>query len=110
MKFHSERTAPESFVERVNSDLANDLGNLLNRTVAMVDKYFDGVVPAFSAGVTPFDATIEEAAKSVYEKVETAMENMEFSVALTAISQFVSRNKYIDETQPWTLAKDEQTE
>ena len=99
---------PESFVERVNSDLANDLGNLLNRTVAMVDKYFDGVVPAFSAGVTPFDATIEEAAKSVYEKVETAMENMEFSVALTAISQFVSRdNKYIDETQPWTLAKDE---
>lgn len=99
---------PESFVERVNSDLANDLGNLLNRTVAMVDKYFDGVVPAFSAGVTPFDAAIEEAAKSVYEKVETAMENMEFSVALTAISQFVSRsNKYIDETQPWTLAKDE---
>ena len=78
-------------MERVNSDLANDLGNLLNRTVAMVDKYFDGVVPAFSAGVTPFDATIEEAAKSVYEKVETAMENMEFSVALTAISQFVSR-------------------
>ncbi|GIO97657.1 methionine--tRNA ligase [Paenibacillus lautus] len=99
---------PESFVERVNSDLANDLGNLLNRTVAMVDKYFDGVVPAFSAGVTPYDAAIEEAAKSVYEKVETAMENMEFSVALTAISQFVSRsNKYIDETQPWTLAKDE---
>ena len=98
---------PESFVERVNSDLANDLGNLLNRTVAMVDKYFDGVVPAFSAGVTPFDAAIEEAAKSVYEKVETAMENMEFSVALTAISQFVSRSKYIDETQPWTLAKDE---
>lgn len=97
---------PESFVERVNSDLANDLGNLLNRTVAMVDKYFDGVVPAFSAGVTQFDAAIEEAAKSVYEKVETAMENMEFSVALTAISQFVSRsNKYIDETQPWTLPK-----
>lgn len=99
---------PESFVERVNSDLANDLGNLLNRTVAMVDKYFGGEVPAFRAGVTAFDASLEEAAQAVYDKVEAAMENMEFSVALTAISQFVSRsNKYIDETQPWTLAKDE---
>ncbi|MCJ8011213.1 methionine--tRNA ligase [Paenibacillus sp. KQZ6P-2] len=99
---------PESFVERVNSDLANDLGNLLNRTVAMVDKYFDGLVPAYQSGVTAFDAELEEAAKTVYAKVEEAMENMEFSVALTAISQFISRsNKYIDETQPWTLAKDE---
>ncbi|GIP25355.1 methionine--tRNA ligase [Paenibacillus sp. J23TS9] len=99
---------PESFVERVNSDLANDLGNLLNRTVAMVDKYFDGLVPEYQAGVTAFDADIEEAAAAVYSKVEEAMENMEFSVALTAISQFISRsNKYIDETQPWTLAKDD---
>ncbi len=99
---------PESFVERVNSDLANDLGNLLNRTVAMVDKYFDGLVPAYQSAVTAFDGELEEAAKAVYIKVEEAMENMEFSVALTAISQFISRsNKYIDETQPWTLAKDE---
>ncbi|GIO30714.1 MULTISPECIES: methionine--tRNA ligase [Paenibacillus] len=99
---------PESFVERVNSDLANDLGNLLNRTVAMVDKYFDGVVPEYKSGVTAFDGELEEAAKAVYQKVEDAMENMEFSVALTAISQFISRsNKYIDETQPWALAKDE---
>ncbi|MED5017540.1 methionine--tRNA ligase [Paenibacillus chibensis] len=99
---------PESFVERVNSDLANDLGNLLNRTVAMVDKFFDGLVPAYQSAVTAFDGELEEAAKAVYIKVEDAMENMEFSVALTAISQFISRsNKYIDETQPWTLAKDE---
>ncbi|WP_145131894.1 methionine--tRNA ligase [Paenibacillus sp. Y412MC10] len=99
---------PESFVERVNSDLANDLGNLLNRTVAMVDKYFEGRVPAYRSSVTPFDASLEEAAKDVYGKVEEAMENMEFSVALTAIGQFISRsNKYIDETQPWALAKDE---
>ncbi|BFH61645.1 methionine--tRNA ligase [Paenibacillus azoreducens] len=100
---------PESFVERVNSDLANDLGNLLNRTVAMVDKYFEGLVPAYQPGVTAFDADLEAAAQTVYNKVEEAMENMEFSVALTAISQFISRsNKYIDETQPWALAKDEE--
>ncbi|WP_223066521.1 methionine--tRNA ligase [Paenibacillus caui] len=99
---------PESFVERVNSDLANDLGNLLNRTVAMVGKYFDGVVPTYVPDATPFDAELTATAKRTVEKVEEVMENMEFSVALTAIGQFISRtNKYIDETQPWVLAKDE---
>lgn len=97
---------PESFVERVNFDLANDLGNLLNRTVAMINKYFDGVIPEYVKDATDFDAGLVQLVKKTKLKVETAMEDMEFSVALSAIWQLVSRtNKYIDETQPWVLAK-----
>jgi len=99
---------PENFVERINYDLANDLGNLLNRTVAMIDKYFAGELPEFSLGTTEFDADLERTARATVEKAEAALENMEFSVALSAIWAFVGRtNKYIDETKPWTLAKEE---
>ncbi|MGG1612429.1 methionine--tRNA ligase [Paenibacillus sp. FSL K6-2441] len=99
---------PESFVQRVNSDLANDLGNLLNRTVAMMEKYFGGEVPVYEPNATAFDAELEQAALDTVRKVEEVMENMGFSVALTHIGAFISRtNKYIDETQPWVLAKDE---
>nr|WP_262385089.1 MULTISPECIES: methionine--tRNA ligase [Paenibacillus] len=107
--FGSDGTfTPESFVERTNFDLANDLGNLLNRTVAMIGKYFDGVIPAYAGDVTAFDETLRNQAAESIEALESAMEKMEFSVALTALWQLVSRtNKYIDETQPWVLAKDE---
>ena len=99
---------PESFVERVNFDLANDLGNLLNRTIAMIEKYFDGQIPAYIQDATEFDANLVQLADTTITKVEQSMETMEFSVALSTIWQLVSRtNKYIDETQPWVLAKDE---
>ncbi|BBH21138.1 methionine--tRNA ligase [Paenibacillus baekrokdamisoli] len=107
--FGSDGTfTPEGFVERVNFDLANDLGNLLNRTIAMIEKYFGGEIPAYAGHVTAFDEALSTLASGTAEHVEVAMEKMEFSVALSSIWQLVSRtNKYIDETSPWALAKDE---
>ncbi|MGG1515285.1 methionine--tRNA ligase [Paenibacillus oryzisoli] len=99
---------PESFVERVNHDLANDLGNLLNRTIVMIDKYFAGQIPAYIPGATEFDAGLLETVSSTVAKYEEAMDKMEFSIALSAVWQLISRtNKYIDETQPWSMVKDE---
>ncbi|CAG7617874.1 Methionine--tRNA ligase [Paenibacillus solanacearum] len=107
--FGSDGTfTPESFVERINFDLANDLGNLLSRTVVMIDKYFGGTVQPYIEGATEFDAALLETIRTSAAKVEEAMEKLEFSVALASIWQMISRtNKYIDETQPWALVKDE---
>lgn len=99
---------PEGFIERINFDLANDLGNLLNRTVVMIDKYFNGDIQPLLPEATEFDAALQETVHQAVAKMEEAMEKLEFSVALAAIWQLIGRtNKYIDETQPWALVKDE---
>ena len=100
--------SPESFVERTNFDLANDLGNLLNRSISMINKYFDGIIPTENLQMTEFDAALKAQAESVRIKYEESMEKMQFSVVLAELWTLISRtNKYIDETQPWVLAKDE---
>ncbi|OZU89515.1 methionine--tRNA ligase [Virgibacillus indicus] len=100
---------PEDFVSRVNYDLANDLGNLLNRTVAMINKYLDGKVPAYNGDVTAFDENLKETAENAIANYQKEMDNMQFSSALINIWTLISRaNKYIDETEPWKLAKDEE--
>lgn len=97
---------PEDFIDKINYDLANDLGNLLNRTVAMINKYEDGVIPPFKAGVTEFDENLEKTAATVVTNYRELMNSLHFSDALSEVWKLVSRsNKYIDETAPWVLAK-----
>ena len=99
---------PEDFVSRINYDLANDLGNLLNRTIAMINKYDNGAVPAYQADVTPFDADLQKTAAQTIEQYTSLMDQLKFSDALDTVWQLISRaNKYIDETEPWVLAKDD---
>ncbi|MEY8370045.1 methionine--tRNA ligase [Aerococcaceae bacterium 50-4] len=105
---HDGVFTPENFINRINYDLANDLGNLLNRTVSMVNKYLGGQVGAYPGQVTDFDAPLEELIASEVANYHQAMDDLQFSVALDHVWEIISRtNKYIDETAPWILAKDE---
>lgn len=97
----------EALINRINSDLANDLGNLVSRTTAMADRYFDGKLEAGSQS-EPIDSELSTLASSVYENYTKLMDNLLFSNAFADVWKLISRaNKYIDETTPWILAKDE---
>lgn len=99
---------PEDFIGKINFDLANDLGNLLNRTVAMINKYRGGKIPELKSGVTAFDKDLEDVAANTIKNFEEQMDSVHFSNALDEVWKLVARsNKYIDETEPWILAKDE---
>ena len=103
--------SPEEFVERYNFDLCNDLSNLLNRTVSMVNKYFDGQVPEYNGTPNKVDESLENACIEQIEKFEKLFENFEIANSIQEIWALVSRtNKYIDETMPWQLVKEENTE
>ena len=99
---------PEDFIDRINYDLANDLGNLLNRTIAMINKYCGGEIPAYVGNVTDFDESLKSTVEDSISAYHEAMDKNQFSGALDQVWTIIRRaNKYIDETSPWILAKDE---
>ena len=100
--------SPEQFVERVNSDLANSFGNLLNRTIGMMNKYFDDVIPEYQGHVNNVDGEFESFVSTCIKQYENALDDLRITEAFTYVNEIVNRaNKYIDETTPWVLAKEE---
>lgn len=99
---------PEDFIARINFDLANDFGNLLNRTISMANKYFDGNIAKPTKDYFEFDKQLKDLVNETIESYAKDMDKLKVSSAIHCIWKLVSRtNKYIDETMPWVLAKDE---
>ena len=99
---------PEQFIERCNTDLANNYGNLTHRSLSMIKKYFGGLIPSYKGQVTEFDAGLEAAVKLAKDMFYEKMDNFEVTNAIGCIFEAVDKaNKYIDDAKPWALAKDE---
>ena len=100
---------PEDFIERFNFDLCNDLGNLLNRTIGMINKYFGGDIPKYKGHINEVDKELEDYTLEEIKVIEEHFDNYRISQGITEIWKIISRtNKYIDETSPWVLAKAEE--
>ena len=100
---------PEDFIDRFNFDLCNDLGNLLNRTIGMINKYFEGNVPKYNGCKNDADKDLEESTLEEIKQVEDYFDNYKIAQGITQIWKIIARtNKYIDETSPWILAKNEE--
>jgi methionyl-tRNA synthetase len=102
---------PELFVERINNDLANDFGNLLNRTLGMINKYFAGVIPKYAGFVTEFDEDLEALVKQTIDEYQTNFDDLKITEAIACVLKMISAtNKYIDNTEPWVLSKNGEVE
>ena len=99
---------PEQFVLRINTDLANNVGNLVNRTISMIEKYYEGNIPDFVTGKNPQDEEIDALCEKTIKAYEVLNDDLKVTEAYAEVMNLVGRaNKYIEETAPWALAKDD---
>ena len=99
---------PELYVDNYNNDLANNYGNLVSRTISMIVKYFDGVIPEYKGCVNKFDKELEEDMKLAVSLYQKEMDQYHVTDAFKEVFNLLSKaNKYVDNTAPWALAKDE---
>ena len=99
---------PEQFIERCNTDLANNYGNLTHRSLSMIKKYFGGKIPAYNGCVNEFDAGLEASVELSKKMFFEKMDNFDVTNAIACVFEAIDKaNKYVDDTKPWALAKDE---
>lgn len=99
---------PEQFVERCNADLSNNYGNLAHRSLSMIKKYFNGVIPSYCGCINEYDASLEEAIRLSIKIFFDKMDNFDVTNAIASVFETIDKaNKYIDDTKPWSLAKEE---